>query len=310
MIEVDESVVRKVLATLGWPKPRQLRRLRGGVVNPAYCVNEEAIIRFNSRDLDQQKFLREKLCYDLAPLSELAPRVLHYLDRHPNFDSEILVTEKLPGRRISDDWPRMEPELQKALAHEAAQALARLHETRFEKFGSLENPARQFANWEEAVESDLERALKLSFKTKVLSHDLEGEVREAFENHRANLRSVTAPRLVHGDFHFGNLLWSEGHLSGVVDFEWALAGDPLADFRNRSVLFDSAHGADALVIEEYARQSQIDLSSPRLTLYEMIYKLELLSVSAQHWLGKVSWAKAHHMQIEQGFSRALAKLNA
>jgi aminoglycoside phosphotransferase (APT) family kinase protein len=309
MIDVPEATVRSVLKTLGWPKPRQLKRLRGGVVNPAYLINDEAIIRFNSRDLEQRKFLREKLCYDRAPLGILTPKVLHYLENHPDFESEILVTEKLPGRRISDDWPRMETDLKKTLAREAAAALAQLHATTFEKFGSIENPSDQFTTWTDAVKYELEKALRLSFETKMISKDLEGEVRTAFENVKPLLNEVTVPHLVHGDFHFGNLLWHEGHLAAVIDFEWALAGDPLMDFRNRTNLYDSAHGSEELVEAEYTRITGEHRSSPRVTLYKLINKLELLSISAQHWLGKVSWAETNHSQIERGFQQALAKLS-
>lgn len=37
------------------------------------------------------------------------------------------------------------------------------------------------------------------------------------------------PRLVHGDFHFGNLLFDGGRVAGVVDWEIAEIGQPLLD---------------------------------------------------------------------------------
>jgi len=38
-----------------------------------------------------------------------------------------------------------------------------------------------------------------------------------------------APALLHGDFWPGNLLWQDGELAGVIDWEDAMLGDPLAD---------------------------------------------------------------------------------
>ena len=38
------------------------------------------------------------------------------------------------------------------------------------------------------------------------------------------------PALVHCDFHYENILHVDGKLSGLLDFEWALAGDPAYDF--------------------------------------------------------------------------------
>ena len=38
-------------------------------------------------------------------------------------------------------------------------------------------------------------------------------------------------RLLHGDFWPGNLLWHEGELAGVIDWEDAATGNPLEDFQ-------------------------------------------------------------------------------
>ena len=309
MIDVPESTLRAVLATLGWPKPRIIKRLRGGVVNPAYNVDDKAIFRFNSRDLDQRKFLREKLCYE--KLRDVkTPGVLHYLEHHPEFESEILVTEKLPGRRISDDWPRMDAGLRTTLVNESAFLLTEIQKTEFAEFGAIENSQGQFATWTEALAHDLERILKLSFESKMISKDLEIEVRRAFDNATPDLTAVTKPKLVHGDFHFGNILWHEGHVSAIIDFEWALVGDPWMDLRNRTNLHDSAHKSAEIFETEYSRlNGAVDFNAPRILLYKMMNKLELLSVSAKHWLGQVSWAQANHKKIERSFGQALAKLS-
>ncbi|MFM8374481.1 MAG: phosphotransferase family protein [Phenylobacterium sp.] len=38
-----------------------------------------------------------------------------------------------------------------------------------------------------------------------------------------------SPRLLHGDFWTGNLLWREGRLAGLLDWEDACLGDPMAE---------------------------------------------------------------------------------
>ena len=40
---------------------------------------------------------------------------------------------------------------------------------------------------------------------------------------------MNAPALLHGDFWLGNLLWQGETLAGIVDWEDAMLGDPLAD---------------------------------------------------------------------------------
>jgi aminoglycoside phosphotransferase (APT) family kinase protein len=54
-------------------------------------------------------------------------------------------------------------------------------------------------------------------------------IRAALES-IGTLPQLNQPVLRHGDFWPGNLLWKEGHLTAVIDWEDATLGDPLADF--------------------------------------------------------------------------------
>lgn len=67
--------------------------------------------------------------------------------------------------------------------------------------------------------------------------------------------------LLHGDFWPGNLLWADGQLAGVIDWEDAHTGDPLADLANARFEFLVAFGAAGLelVTSEYTAHSTLDL---------------------------------------------------
>ena len=54
------------------------------------------------------------------------------------------------------------------------------------------------------------------------------DVGAEFDNARRQL-SQREPVLLHGDFWPGNILWRDGELVGVVDWEEAMVGDPLLD---------------------------------------------------------------------------------
>lgn len=55
-----------------------------------------------------------------------------------------------------------------------------------------------------------------------------------------------APALLHGDFWPGNLLWRDGRLVAVVDWEDAQVGDPLADLAVSRLDILWIYGADAM----------------------------------------------------------------
>jgi len=56
----------------------------------------------------------------------------------------------------------------------------------------------------------------------------EGEIRDALEAY-GEIARPNPPILRHGDFWPGNVLWQDGEIAGVIDWEEAHVGEPLAD---------------------------------------------------------------------------------
>ncbi len=83
---------------------------------------------------------------------------------------------------------------------------------------------------------------------------------------RTALERITAPRfdspptLLHGDFWPGNLLWRDGRLVAILDWEDAAVGDPLSDLASGCLEVLYAYGQDAAerFVRRYEEQSTID----------------------------------------------------
>jgi aminoglycoside phosphotransferase (APT) family kinase protein len=73
----------------------------------------------------------------------------------------------------------------------------------------------------------------------------EGHIRDVLEA-AWPLATRNAPALLHGDYWPGNILWREGQLAGVIDWEDARLGDPLADMGNTRLELVWALGIDAM----------------------------------------------------------------
>lgn len=67
--------------------------------------------------------------------------------------------------------------------------------------------------------------------------------------------------VLHGDYWPGNLLWRDGKLAAVIDWEDACLGDPLADLANSRLEVNWAFGAEAMRIftERYCVAHPVDL---------------------------------------------------
>lgn len=93
-------------------------------------------------------------------------------------------------------------------------------------------------------------------------HENEKKIREILERH-CPLRQKNPSTLLHGDFWPGNLLWRDGQVVAVIDWEDAAIGDPLADVANARFELLWAFGVEGM--EEftnlYQSQNYIDFSN-------------------------------------------------
>jgi aminoglycoside phosphotransferase (APT) family kinase protein len=67
--------------------------------------------------------------------------------------------------------------------------------------------------------------------------------------------SANAPALIHGDYWFGNTIWMDGRLTGIIDWDGARIADPALDVaiaRNDIVVFSGPRMAD-LFLKRYER---------------------------------------------------------
>ncbi len=89
----------------------------------------------------------------------------------------------------------------------------------------------------------------------------EGSIRDALK--LAWPPPQSRPAMLHGDFWPGNILWHNGRLAAVIDWEDAASGDPLADLAN--IRLELLWAFDADIMDEftriYAAKSDVVLTS-------------------------------------------------
>lgn len=74
---------------------------------------------------------------------------------------------------------------------------------------------------------------------------------------------VNMPILLHGDYWPGNTMWRDGEFVGVIDWEDAVIGDPLADVGNARMELAMLFGAD--VATDFTRQYRVRMPGMDLT---------------------------------------------
>jgi aminoglycoside phosphotransferase (APT) family kinase protein len=164
------------------------------------------------------------------------------------FATTVVVVGYIEGESLLrlDDAPALVPRL-------AAQ-LARIHraDCPLSEFSFL---PKQDALW----------ATRLAARPTQLDNSLdEGHIRDTLAG-AWPLAQINPSCLLHGDYWPGNVLWREGRIVGVIDWEDAATGDPLADLANARLEVLWAFGSDAMesFTQEYARQyASVALEAP------------------------------------------------
>jgi aminoglycoside phosphotransferase (APT) family kinase protein len=118
------------------------------------------------------------------------------------------------------------------------------------------------------------------------------------------------PVLLHGDFWPGNTLWNDGRLVGVIDWEEAAIGDPLADIANARLELTWALGLEAM--EDFTQRYRSNVASvdfADLPYWDLWADLRLAGRTAE-WGLEPAREAAMRAGHEAFIAQALARLQA
>jgi len=133
----------------------------------------------------------------------------------------------------------------------------------------------------------------------------EGRIRDALEPVWP-LPEVNESVLIHGDYWPGNILWKDGRLVGVIDWEDAAVGDPLADVANSRLEIMWAFGMEAMhsFTREYESMTRVDFTN--LPYWDLCAALRPASKLAE-WAGddvtEQRMREGHRQFVAQAFEK-------
>jgi aminoglycoside phosphotransferase (APT) family kinase protein len=256
-----------------------------GWVNPCIFVNREWVFRFNARDPHLPKYRREKIAFELLKNTAVpVPRKVILDESKEVCPFDVLITEFLNGENLEATWPTLDSKLRPQLAAKAGEILKQLNSVSLSFFGELSGvgPLPQTATWSEYLKAKLSFHLDEALRLGLLDSSKQLRILDVFQSFQSELSAYTESRLVHVDYHFGNLLHSDGRITGVVDFEWALAGDPLYDFCRWRQKEEVCLGSRKPFLSGYGRESFNSSDVSRMDCYQMIQNIEILIVASLH----------------------------
>lgn len=139
----------------------------------------------------------------------------------------------------------------------------------------------------------------------------EGKIREVLTSGWP-LPKCETPRLLHGDYWPGNVLWQDGRLTALVDWEETEYGDPLGDLAITRLEMVWTFGHDAIdrFTAKYQALTGADLTMlPYWDLTAAIRPSHYLHLWAEGWpqMGRPditaeTMRQAHHVFVDRAFS--------
>jgi aminoglycoside phosphotransferase (APT) family kinase protein len=185
-------------------------------------------------------------------------------------DGDLLVTTLLPGTAI-------EPGTAAEVRRQLGAAVAAVHTVTGDRFGYTGSRPHA-GNWSDAFAAMIEDLLADAVDWSVELPVAPDVIRETVAAHDAILSTVDRPALLHFDLWDGNVLADGDRLTGLVDGERYLYGDPLLDFVSPAVLRRIETEPDHPFVLGYAGRPMTfdDSARRRLALYRL--HLDLLMV--------------------------------
>ncbi len=205
-----------------------------------------------------------------TPAVLVADTSLRHLDR------PYLLLRRLPG--VPAFRAPLTPEGRADVLAQLGRIMARLHGLSLERFGPLRGGAGAYAgaavSWWDHIRAEGARRL-----ARLPGTALPPPLARCVARHldaAAAWRVPDRAALVHGDFQLKNVLVEGARVTGILDFENLLAGDPLLDFAPLRYWSRDPARTMAALRRGYDRSPLADPDAGRrLALYELLLALEI-----------------------------------
>ncbi|CAM4500823.1 aminoglycoside phosphotransferase (APT) family kinase protein [Paenibacillus endophyticus] len=176
---------------------------------------------------------------------------------------EYFIMEKLEGEPYNKVKSSLTEEQQARIDYQLGVYNRELNEIRGERFGLYAAAEEVVLSWQETFMNLLLGVLADGEREGVVLPASYATIRSETAKRAAALDEITEPRLISWDLWDGNVFIKDGKVSGIIDFERALWGDPLMEHYfshfNQSAAFLAGYGLKELSPEQLRRRALYDL---------------------------------------------------
>lgn len=205
---------------------------------------KDVIIRCHPRGVKNGYFFVESLGAEMCIQNGLPSYHTYAIHQAENEnDCAFQVIDKLPGITI-DDYLKLHPEKEDELVYKTGQLMARVHQIEgIEGYGSFDNELASqgklkgiYNSFYDSIVAGLEYDFKTLIEHKILTKEMADELRKLFYKDNPLLKCDKIV-FVHNDFADWNLMTDGENITGIIDLDECVAGDPIRDIACWSTFF-------------------------------------------------------------------------
>jgi len=278
--ETSSEVVKDIVVKAVGVEVIKLKRVVAGEVNEVYDVQTKDgdFIARISRGKDTE-FLAEKWALDRSREAGVPAPNMFFVGEIEDKGKKLKVCleNKLPGTPMNEliDSDELTIDQTRDLNIEAGMFLAKIHSVVPRGFGKIhEGGVGKSESWGISItqpwyKDQVSQLHQYADKIKITKGQVDRAV--TILNEHSHVYETVIPHLLHCDFGPKHFLVSEGHISGILDFENCMSGDPVYDFA-----WNSYFGHDSLK-EGYLKAAKLpDDFDLRIQLYGLRIGLDLI----------------------------------
>lgn len=286
--QTKESIIRMAQATFPQRGIPQIAELTEGMCNAAYKLTYEdgfkTILKISSPiktgfltnecNLMEAEVKAMKLVAEKTEIKVAA--VYRYDTTKELCDGDYFFMECLEGASWISVMDNLGEEMNSQLRMEVGKLQKQLSEVTGDKFGLLGDHIHQFNNLYEFIYFLINNILDDAEKRDVVIGVPRDEILAKLARDKVFFEAIRTPTLVHWDMWEGNIFVKEGHISGIIDWERAMWGEPFMDdrfrYHNRHNDFLKGFGINELSEEEMRRIYWYDILLFLTMMTEVTYR--------------------------------------
>lgn len=284
----EETILTMAKAAFPEREKPQITELTEGMCNAAYRLQYEdgfsTVLKIASPD--REGFMSNEINLMEAEVRAMelvaektdikVARVYRYDTTRELCAGDYFFMENMEGASWNFVKATLDEETNSALRMEVGKLQSKLSKVQGEKFGLLGDDSHKFDTLYDFVYFLIKNVLDDAEKRNVIIGVPKERILTKLEQDRDIFGEVKVPSLVHWDMWEGNIFVKNGHVSGIIDWERAMWGEPLMDdrfrFHNRHEDFLKGFGIKELSASQLRRICWYDILLYLTMMTEVTYR--------------------------------------